>query len=178
MIDINLNLAPGEELEERSLGKFLTWVLTYGRYIIIGTEIIVLLAFLARFRLDQEITDLHQAINQKQAYIIASQSLENDVRTMQNHLSLIKRLNQQRSIPQKLLTAFEETTPQDVTLTNLNFGISALSLTATSLTNEGFKIFLNNLSVSPYFSDISIDGVNKGRNSGIDFKLSMVLKNF
>jgi len=172
MTEINLILE-----EKQPLGKFLTWVLTYGRYIIVGTEIIVLLAFLSRFKLDRELTDLHQAINQKQAVILASQSLENKVRDLQDRLSLIKKIERERSFPQKILTTLEKLTPQEVILTEFSLEETKLSLTAIALSNEGFTTFLNNLSSSAYFGDISLDEIGKAQQGGIQFKISAVLKN-
>ncbi|TSC53380.1 MAG: Uncharacterized protein LiPW16_402 [Microgenomates group bacterium LiPW_16] len=172
----DINLLPGEGAKK--LGKFLTWVLTYGRYIIIGTEIIVLLAFLSRFKFDRDVTDLHQSIAQKQAVILAAQDLERQVRNLQDHLAIIKKLEQQRSFPKKILTTFEQLTPQDVTLTEFSLEPSKLTLTAVALSNEGFTTFLNNLSTSLYFGDISLDDVGKAQDqAGIEFKISTTLKN-
>lgn len=173
---INVNLLPGEETKKT--GKFFTWVLTYGRYIIIGTEIIVLLAFLSRFKLDRDLTDLHQSIAQKQEVVLAAQDLEKEVRSLQNRLAIIKKLEKQRDFPPELLTAFEGLTPADVTLTEFSLDTSKITLTATALSNAGFTTFLNNLSASSYFGDISLDNVGKPKDgAGIEFKISASLKN-
>ena len=61
---LSINLMPGRET---SFGeKFLNWSLTFGRYIIIGTEIIVLVAFFSRFKLDRDFIDLHDQVKEKQ----------------------------------------------------------------------------------------------------------------
>ncbi len=173
MTDINLL-----ESQEKKVGKFLTWVLSYGRYIIIGTEIIVLLAFLSRFKLDRELTDLHQSIADKQAIILAASDLENQVRTLQNHLIIIKKLDQQRGYPPKLLTSFETMIPTDVTLMEIIINDSKIKLTAVALSNDGFRAFLNNLAASEYFSDISLDDVTKNtEGTGVKFSVSATLKN-
>lgn len=174
---VDINLLPGEELGRKPSGKFLTWALTYGRYIIIGTEIIVLLAFLSRFKLDRELTDLHQSIAQKQAVVLAASDLEHEVRDLQDRLSIIKKLEQQRGLSPKLLSTFEGITPQDVTLIELSMETSRLALKATALSNKGFTTFLNNLSASPRFGDVSLDDVRKAKNGvGIEFKISTSLK--
>ncbi len=171
---ININLLPGEK---QSLGKFLTWVLTYGRYIIIGTEIIVLLAFLSRFKFDRDLTDLHQSISQKQAVVLAAQSLEREVRALQNHLLIVKKLEKERAFSPKLLATFEQLIPLDVSLEGFSVDNKKLSLTAVALSNEGFKTFLNNLANSSYFGDISLDNVGKASQGGVEFKITAVLKN-
>ena len=64
-LKLKINLLSKKDLEEKALGRFLKWSLSFGRYIIVGTEIIVLIAFFSRFKLDRQLTDLHEAINQK-----------------------------------------------------------------------------------------------------------------
>lgn len=176
---ININLLPGEELTKMGApGKFLAWVLTYGRYIIIGTEIIVLLVFLSRFKLDQELTDLHQSIKQKQAIVLGASNLEQQIRDLQTRLLFIKKLEQQRDTAPKLLSILENLTPPEVTLTDFYFNSTKFTLTATTLSNNSFTIFLNNLAASNSFTDISVDDVGKDPSSSqFKFQISAALKN-
>jgi hypothetical protein len=60
-----INLLPKEEFEKKPLGKFLVWALSIGRYIVIFTELIVILAFLSRFKLDRDLADLNQSVREK-----------------------------------------------------------------------------------------------------------------
>lgn len=170
---VDINLLPGEKQE---LGKFLTWILTYGRYIIIGTEIVVLLAFLSRFKFDRDLTDLHQSIAQKQAVVLAAYDLEQQARTLQNQLSIIKKLEKQRGLSQKILSVFEKLIPGDVVLSDFFLDTTKINLTAVARSNDGFTTFLNNLSASPYFGDISLDDVGKAVEGGIEFRISANLK--
>jgi len=175
---VDINLLHGEK--QKQLGRFLAWVLTYGRYIIIGTEIIVLLAFLSRFKLDRQLTDLHQSISQKQAIVLAEYNSELQIRALQNHLLIIKKLQAQRDFSLEFLNTIEKLTPSEVVLTDVAQNINHISLVATADTNDGFTAFLNNISASPMFSDISIDEVSKGqgdKKDKIEFKISAVINN-
>ena len=78
-----INLLIHTDFDKTFLGKFLRWSLTYGRYIIICTEIIVLLAFIYRFSLDRKITDLNDEIEQKSAIIAANSNFEEQFRNLQ-----------------------------------------------------------------------------------------------
>jgi len=69
---ISINLIGEEEMEHTPVGRIVTWAITYGRYIMIGTEIVVLLAFISRFSLDRKLTDLKDEISQKQELIEAN----------------------------------------------------------------------------------------------------------
>ena len=62
---IEINLLGQEDLKHTPQGRILNWALTYGRDIMIGTEIVVLLAFISRFSLDRKLTDLKEEISQK-----------------------------------------------------------------------------------------------------------------
>ena len=68
-----INLIGEEEMAHTPVGRIVAWAVTYGRYIMIGTEIIVLLAFISRFSLDRKLTDLNDEVSQKQAIIDANQ---------------------------------------------------------------------------------------------------------
>jgi len=66
---ININLIVKEDLGEALSSQILSWALTYGRYIIIITQIVVLSVFFLRFKLDRDHTDLKEAVTQKQALL-------------------------------------------------------------------------------------------------------------
>lgn len=175
---LNINLLPGEDLVKNGpWGKFLSWVLTYGRYIVVTTEIIVLLAFFSRFKLDRDLTDLHRAQTQKEAIILSNRDFENEVRSLQNRLKTIAGLLKQRQAPKDLLTALSSLTPQDVVLSELAFDQKKLALTAIAATNDGFNIFLNNLSASPLIANVNLNAIDKNQKGpGIEFHLSAGLK--
>lgn len=175
---LDINLLPGESLVKKGqTGKFLSWVLTYGRYIIIGTELVVLLAFFSRFKIDRDLTDLHDAISQKEAVVIASQDFEKQIRSLQTKLNLIKDLLSFRSAPKNLLDNLSELTPTDVFLSDLVFEQKRLTLSATALNNESLNTFLNNLSFSDSFEEVSLDAIGKNQNgAGVEFRISAKIK--
>ena len=61
---VDVNLLEKDDFSESPIGRIVTWAITYGRYIMILTEIVVLLAFISRFSLDRKLTDLNEAIGQ------------------------------------------------------------------------------------------------------------------
>src|SRR3972149_8149847 len=100
--DIKINLLGDSEMEHTPLGRIVAWAVTYGRYITIGTEIIVRLAFISRFSLDRKLTDLNDEIFQKQAIIEANSAFESDFRTLQDTITKIQTL---LAVPSTALTA-------------------------------------------------------------------------
>ncbi len=169
---------PQEEWEKTSFGKFLKWVLTVGRYIVIITELIVILAFLSRFKLDRDLTDFNEKVKQQQAIINASAQFEKEFRFLQKRLSTIEGLRKTQLETDQILTELGNLTPVDVYLDNFAVTDKQVSLTATALSEAGLATFLNNLKASPKFTKLTISNVSSGMEEGvgISFELKSELK--
>lgn len=165
-----VNLIPKEETRRKSWEKFLKWVLTYGRYIIIGTEVILLTIFAIRFKFDRELGDLSDATKSKQVLIESFGNLELETHYLQTHLSNIKTLQKQEPNSTRILDSLALLTPQDVVFSQLGVSSSDITLGATAYSLEGFAAFLEGLKRSPKFENISLDKLNQGR-LGIEFAL-------
>jgi len=93
-VAININLTPERSVEELVFRKRLAfWALTTGRTIIIVTECVVLVVFLARFYFDKKIFDLASSIEQKSVILEQKADFEKEFR--KNYFELVK---QQRDI--------------------------------------------------------------------------------
>lgn len=55
-----VNLLPTDRFEFSRTGRFLIWALSTGRLVVILTELVVILAFLSRFWLDRQLSDLRR----------------------------------------------------------------------------------------------------------------------
>jgi len=141
---VSVNLLDQEELEHSPLGRIVTWAITYGRYIMIGTEVIVLLAFISRFSLDRKLTDINEEIAQKQAIIEANAPFEREIRALQDQLVKMKALlSDQAKIPE-ILSLMQSALPPDVYLGTLSVNNNKLSASAVAGTTAGFSQFLVN----------------------------------
>src|SRR3972149_8842018 len=96
---IRINLLGSSDLEHTPWGRLVSWATTYGRYIMITTEIVVLLAFISRFSLDRKNTDLTEELTQKQAIIQANLEFERDIKSLQINLATAKKLIAEQSKP-------------------------------------------------------------------------------
>ncbi len=174
---ITINLLGQEDLKHTPHGRIISWALTYGRYIMIGTEIVVLLAFISRFSLDRKLTDLKEEIAQKQTILEANVSLEQDIRLLQDTLVKIKQTTTNQSVPLDTLTLLQSLLPADIYVETLDLASDRLSVAAVAGTTYGFSQFLTNLQAAKQFSRIDIGEIKKSALTGIEFKFTAYLSN-
>lgn len=167
-----ISLLPTEE--EGRLGRFLKWALTFGRWIVIVTELIVILCFLSRFKLDRDLTDLGEKIKQQQAIIASFGDLEANFRNLQERLKTIDKLGEEQLLVGSLLNDLGKTVPLDVSLSDLTVKEKKLAISGLALSEAGFGSFIKSLSESR-FEKIALEEVSKGKTGGIEFKLTVDL---
>lgn len=171
-----INLFGNDELSGSPYGRIVSWALTYGRYIMIGTEIVVLLAFLSRFSLDRKLTDLREEIEQKQAIISANQVLESDIRQLQERLIKIKSISAGQSGPLEHLTLLQTVIPYDVNLVNLETNQEKIVADVSASSTDGLNQLLNDFQSAPSVARVDIGDMKRSAVSGIEFHLSVYLK--
>lgn len=174
-----INLLPESRFEKSAWGEFLKWALTIGRWIVIFTELIVILAFLSRFKLDRDLTDLYDRIEQKQAIIESVRAFEEEFRLIQKKIKVIKALEESQLGSEPLLFHLASTIPEDVYLDNLSVEGRKLTLEAYALSENGLRNFLINLMASKEFSDINLGQTEReAEENVIHFYLSaQIIKN-
>jgi len=79
----SINLLPQEEFEASTIGRVLKWATGTFRIIVIITEMVVMAAFLSRFWLDAQNSDLTDSIKIRSAQISAQGDLEKRFREIQ-----------------------------------------------------------------------------------------------
>ncbi|HUV42767.1 MAG TPA: PilN domain-containing protein [Patescibacteria group bacterium] len=168
-----IEFLPQEDWEKTPFGKFLKWLLTVGRYIVVFTELIVILAFISRFKLDRDLTDLYQLIEQKQAIIQASVDFETDFRFLQKQLTSIQGLRKEQLKTNQLLKEISDLTPIDVSFSNLTITGDKVEFKATALSEAGLATFIYNLKKSPSFTNLNIDSLSLGSEQGVGISFSL-----
>ena len=156
------------------LGKILQWALSVGRYIVIFTELIVIISFVTRFSLDRQITDLNERIFQKKTVIQSYGDLEANVRLAQQktqqYSQLVDQPNLSEVFPQ--LTAI---IPQGVSLSELTVQLGSINFDGTALSENSFNLLVNNLQLSPHFSSITVNSIttskDQQRTPGFEFSI-------
>jgi len=169
----NIDFLPKEEWEKGALGKLLIWALSVGRHIVIFTELIVILAFLSRFKFDRDLTDLSEKIKQEQAIVTASADFEAGFRFLSKRLETISDFRQNQLQANQVMKELAAVTPVDVFLSDFSVEEQEFNLTATAITEAGLGSFIKNLKESPDFEKLAVMQVVSGgaREVGIKFEL-------
>lgn len=173
---MRINLLPQStpSLSER----FFSFLLTYGRFIIIGTEVIVLTAFVLRFKLDRDFIDLHDRIKQQEAIVRSLASVEQRSRKLQERLSYIASLNQKGEGGKEILRDIPSFVPTNVVFETLSIQDKKLTIGAKTLSGEGLSSFVRRMRGNTRFSDIALDNVTRDESIGgqIRFTVSASFK--
>lgn len=155
-----INLLPQEGFATTTVGRVLLWLLSSFRIIVIVTEIIVMVAFLSRFILDTNNTDLNEEMQQKSSLIAAQRSFENQFRNTQDRLSIYSELNTADSSVSETLLAIVESLPQDAFLSQLTFRNTGASILGYSSSEKSIQQFIVNLESRNLFNDVSLSELN------------------
>jgi len=138
----------------------------------IGTEIIVLLAFISRFSLDRKLTDLKEEIGQKQDIIQANIQFEHDVRSLQDKLTKIKTLTSQPTSPLDVLTFFQNFVPPGVYFQSYDLSGNKITVKAVAGSTEAFSQLIANLQASKIVSGVDLGNITRDPLLGIQFTFS------
>lgn len=169
---ININLLGTADLEHTPWGRIVLWATSYGRYIMITTEIVVLMAFISRFSLDRKLTDLTEEIAQKQTIIEANNAFEKEINILQANITSVKSLLKDQEKPLSLVTLFETILPPDVYVDRVEINALSISADVVAGSNLGFSQFLTNLQASKLIKNVTLGDVSKNPTNGIAFHFS------
>lgn len=172
----DINLLSQTRFDTKPLSKFLRWALTYGRYIIIGTQVIVLLAFFSRFKLDRDMSDLQEKIDQKVNIIQALYPTEQNTRIIQYRLDTLSKLENERSYYLQLLNTFSQNTPADVYINRLTLRQNQLSIAGSSTTGQAMSDFLKFIRNNENFSQINLETLSRNADYSLSFTISMDIR--
>lgn len=172
---INLDLLKPQSNPEKIFVKFIRWLLKVGRYIFIFVEAVVLIAFIARFKLDEDLASQKEAIEQQIPYIESLKPFEILIRQTQLKLSTIGTFYKTYPDYSQILKQIADQTPSGVKLINLNMekdgGKVTIRLNAQAQNNNDLSVFVGGLKQDPLFSEVDISSIAFDRGS-VNFSLT------
>lgn len=169
---IEINLVPKDPFFETAIGKILKWALSIGRYIVIFTELIVIVSFVTRFNLDRQVTDLNGQINQKKTIIEAYGGLEDSVREVQDKIEQYKQVEQQTNIAD-IFPKLSEITPPDIYMDQLDIKLDSIQFSGTAYSNASLNLLINNIQLSDNFYNVRVNKIETGDDKDPGFHFSI-----
>jgi Tfp pilus assembly protein PilN len=159
-----INLLPQKEFERSTLGRILKWAVSSFRIIVIITEMIVMGAFLSRFWLDANNSDLNDAITQKKVVIASYAETESKFRTFQKQIDIFNKIasSAQKSVYLNLITSLA---PTDVILNSVSDNDNSIQIIGYSGNEQSISQFIKNLSSNNKFKDVSLNKIDPSEDN-------------
>lgn len=173
-VAIDVNLVPKDPFFDTAVGKILRWALSIGRYIVMFTELIVVLSFVTRFYLDRKMTDVNKQVSQKKAVIKSYADFEKDFRDLQEKAAQYEQVVQQENIVDTF-PLLAQVIPDGINLDELVLFPDKISLSGTVISQQSLNVMINNLQISPDFSNVvvsKIEAEGGTTSSGFTFSLT------
>jgi Tfp pilus assembly protein PilN len=154
-----INLLPQEEFEASTLGRVLRWAMGTFRIIVIVTEMVVMGAFLSRFWLDAENSNLADSIKIASAQIQVQSEFEKEFRGLQTKLAIIKQLVGGPKSSDRFLELAAKT-PPGVSITSIGVQDLTGTVKGASDTETAIAQFISNLKTDPNIKKISLGSLD------------------
>jgi len=166
-----INLVPPSEFEMSFWGRFLKWAVTTGRYIIILTELVVILAFLSRFKLDRDLSNLNEEIEGKKRILEANLHQENEFLTVKQRLEAASTLVGEKQASGKSLDLLVEKIPLEVKANQISVTPRDVTLAANTLTEQAMGQLLVRMDKSQSWRSLDLREISADPIKGIKFLL-------
>jgi len=156
--------------KEKSVDRVIYFVMNYLRYILVITQIVVIGVFFYRFKIDQEMVDLQEAVQQKKEIILVSQPLIIEAK------KAAFKLDQARSIitnQKTFIQAFDYILglfPESLFLTKVQVVDDKITLIGNTRDPQSIDNFLGRLKREAKFKKIELRNIKKG-DDGLEFTM-------
>lgn len=171
-----INLIPKDPFYDTLIGKIMVWSIQVGRYIIVFTEIIVIMSFASRFKLDRDLTDLTAQITQKKSIVASFGDVETRTRQIQEKIATIQTLVTDKNAIY-FLDKLTNRIPTGVELSQLVYDGNALSFSGRANTSGNLASLIASLQEEPSFSSVSVERINSGdaNDPTVQFSIKIAL---
>ena len=167
----NINLLPSAQWNHSWTAYFLKWIVTYGKYALIITELIVISAFLMRFKLDQDLLEVKDQINNDVAILQSSKAFETQIADLSRKQNLIIKEWQKTPTFSRYIKAVTESMPQNIILNSLSLNQGSMTLVGYSPNESSLAYFLKYLKQNSAFKGVSLTKISSELSPSNDIKL-------
>lgn len=161
---VNLLIRKGEPVKIQT--ELLKWLLSSGRFIVVFVELIVIGAFIYRYKLDADLADIQEKIKEQIPYIQSLKDEELLLKKTQFQLATIRQMKNENLVYEKTIIKIAQLTPKNIKLTGLTLdqpGSSlktSISIMGQTPSNLELSAFIQVLQKDPAFSNITLTNIS------------------
>jgi hypothetical protein len=161
--------------KESIVDRIIYFSLNYLRYILVITQIFVIFVFFYRFKVDQEIIDLKDAVAQKKEIVNISQSLLKDAAAMEVKINQIKPILQKQNYVLDELNYILSIFPESISVSKMSINDKEMALDCSTDNSTIIKIFYQRLLKEKKFKQINLVNLKKNET---DYTFSLILSEY
>ncbi|MEI6690248.1 MAG: hypothetical protein WCL07_00700 [bacterium] len=170
-----VNLLPRDPFEKSWWGIALSWALTFGKWSVIVTQLIVTIVFVTRFGYDRQLTDLNKNIATQVSIIKSHSEIERDYILTQKRVTYAGTILSQNNTMVSMLDKLQSQTPVDVWYERLTIGSKSTSIVADAGSLPGFSQLIRSFSTDKAYDSVSINNLQDGTKRGARFQFDITL---
>jgi Tfp pilus assembly protein PilN len=168
-----INLLPQEEFESSTLGRVLHWAMGTFRIIVILTEMVVMAAFLSRFWLDAQNSELSDSIKIATSQIQVQSKFEQRFRELQAKLAIVKNVTSGTK-DYDLIRLIAAKVPADITTTSILLENSSIQIIGTGKSESAIAQFVSNLKSEQIIKSADLESLSSGEDkNSINFQINI-----
>lgn len=178
-----LSLLPDAENPNSFSARALKWLTTVGRWVIVLTELVVIVAFVSRFWLDRKNSDLSEIVRQRQAILASTQSFENEFNSFQKRLLYVRNFYENQPEYDQKVDILVKSTPPDVTYKDISIKQDkknsdiTVSASLVAFNEKSIVDFIKNLKLNPKIDMVNINNIEKKSNeNNYSISVSVIFK--
>lgn len=165
---INLRTKSKENITDRVI----YFGLHYLRYILVVTQMVVICVFFLKFKVDQEIIDLKESVDQKREIIQISKPLVEEAKLIDYKISAVKKVIQEQNHTVSILNYLQTTFPVGLYFNQYIVENKNVFIKGESLDPNAIKLFYLKLKKEAMFKEVKLVSVKKEEN-GFIFSLEL-----
>ncbi|MFA7301403.1 MAG: PilN domain-containing protein [Candidatus Shapirobacteria bacterium] len=156
-----ISLLPNELDNNSIAARAIRYLTTIGRYIIVFTELIVISAFISRFWLDRQNSDLSEVLRQQKAILESTADFEKEYVSLQSRLKYID--TQYKNQPNYIqnIQSLVSSIPLDVFFQNFTISRNKAQVSMYSYQEDSLVNLIVNLSLNPNIKTVNIQKIEK-----------------
>lgn len=159
--------------EPSLLNKVIYFGLHYLRYIIVITQIVVIAVFFYRFKVDQNIIDLRESVDQKQEIFKITKPLIDEANLVDKKATLIGSVLARQSNFLEDTQFIFKNIPADIVLTSFESDATSIKLTGVSAFAQRVKQLNDVLKNKNIFKEVQVSKIERSE-LGYDFTILII----